>query len=173
MLAIAITCTLPALDLATRIGELRTSALHRSRLAPLARELAGGAHVVALLDVGYLGLLSGAEVLDLGGLTDPAIARMPGGHLDKRLDPAYVRARDPDVLVLHSASPPRIDASGALLAFAGYPVERRLAAMPFVRERFRVQTVIEYAPGYHYVVLARSSASRPEAVGEREKRHAE
>jgi hypothetical protein len=160
VLGVALACALPALDLATRIGDLRASARNRARIAPLARLLASDARVVALVDVGYLGLSSGVEVVDLGGLTDPVIARMPGGHLEKRIDPEYLRARDPDVIVLHSASPPRIGNDGALRAFDGYPVERRLAAIPFVREHFRVHAVIDYAPGYHYLVLVRPARFR-------------
>jgi hypothetical protein len=160
VVGLAVACALPALDLATRLGDLRASAQSRARIAPLARLLASDARVVALVDVGYLGLSSGVEVVDLGGLTDPVIARMPGGHLEKRIDPEYLHARDPDVIVLHSASPPRIGDDGTLRAFDGYPVERRLAAIPFVRKNFRVHAVIDYAPGYHYIVLVRPARIR-------------
>jgi hypothetical protein len=172
-LCVAAACALPALDLATRIGALRATAGSRGRLAPLARALAARAHTVALVDVGYLGYLSGVPVVDLGGLTDPQIARMPGGHLDKRIDGEYLRARDPDVVVLHSAAAPDVGAAGELRAFAGYPVERRVAMLPFVRERFRVRDVIEYAPDYHYVVLARTQPSESEAKREGEERYAQ
>jgi hypothetical protein len=152
---VAFACLVPSVDLATRIGELRPNAAHRERLRPLASTLARQAGAVALLDIGYLGYASGAEVVDLGGLTDPRIARMPGGHLQKRIDPAYFRQRNPSAIVLHSRSAPVLAADGRLAAFDGYPVERRIAALPFVREQFRVQSVVRYAPGYHYVVLAR------------------
>jgi hypothetical protein len=127
---------------------------------------------VALLDVGYLGYASGVPVVDLGGLTDPRIARMPGGHLQKRIDPEYFRQRDPHVIVLHSSSPPVLGPGGRLLAFDGYPVERRIAALAFVRERFRVHAVIRFAPGYLYVVLARPGSGL-KAIGERQEGDAE
>src|SRR5690606_23133291 len=99
-LCVGLACALPAVDLATRLPELRQNAAHRRALEPLARALAQHARVVALLDVGYLGYASGVEIVDLGGLTDDAIARRPGGHLDKRVDEAYLRARAPDAIVL-------------------------------------------------------------------------
>jgi len=34
-------------------------------------------------------------------------------------------------------------------------VERRVAAMPFVRLRYRVERVVPYTPGYVYVLLVR------------------
>jgi hypothetical protein len=170
---VVLACVLPALDLATRIPELRASAGSRDTVgAGLARELGRHARSVALLDVGYLGYATGIEVVDLGGLTDPRVARMRGGHLSKRIEPAYLRARDPDAIVLHSTTLPRVTAAGELRSLAGYEVEQRVAAMPFVRERYRVAAVLRYAPHYHYVLLARRG-SRLEAIGERHERHAE
>jgi hypothetical protein len=171
--AVALACALPAADLVTRIGDLRQNAAHRARLQPLVRALADRADPVALLDVGYLGYASGVEVVDLGGLTDPRIARMPGGHLQKRIDPEYLSGRAPGAIVLHSATPPDVDADGRLRAFDGYPVELRVAAMPFVRREFRVQSVLRYAARYDYVVLARTPPSGLPAIGERHERNAE
>ncbi len=149
-------CVVPAADLATRVPELRQSARVRERARPLARWLHEHARCVALVDVGYLGYQSGVEVVDLGGLTDPRIARMPGSHLSKRIEPGYLAARDPDAIVLHSTLPPRVGADGRLLAFAGFAVEQRLARLPFVRTRFRVDHVLAYAPRYYYIVLRRT-----------------
>jgi hypothetical protein len=169
---VALAAALPVVDLATRIPELRANAVHRRALAPLAQALAERAHTVALLDVGYLGYASGVRVVDLGGLTDPVIARMPGGHLTKRIDPRYLRERNPDTLVLHTTARPRLGPHRELRAFSGYPVELRVAAMPFVRDGFIVREVIEYAPAYSYLVLERAG-SWQESVREREQRHPE
>ncbi|HMI91979.1 MAG TPA: hypothetical protein VK509_11475, partial [Polyangiales bacterium] len=100
-----------------------------------------------------LAYASGVEVIDLGGLTDPVIARSRGGHLEKQIESAYLEQRNPDALLLHAATTPRVDGEGRLLALAGYPVERRIAALPFVRAHFRVAHVQRYAPGYYYVLL--------------------
>jgi hypothetical protein len=149
-------CIFPLFDLATRGAEQRASALSRATGgAALAAYLRKNTRRVALLDAGYLPYASGVYAIDLGGLTDPRIARLAGGHIDKHIDEALLRARDPDAIVLHSASVPRVDAEGRLRAFDGYPVEQRIARMPFVREHFRVARYFEYAPSYGYVVLAR------------------
>jgi hypothetical protein len=169
---VLVAALLPLGDMATRIPELRANAAHRAALAPLVHTLAREAHTVALLDVGYLAYASGVRVVDLGGLTDPQIARMPGGHIDKRIDAAYLRARNPDTIVLHGAAEPRFGPDGELRAFDGYPVEQRVAAMDFVRSEFRVRQVVRYAPGYLYIVLTRASSGH-EAIGDREQRHAD
>ncbi len=123
--------------------------------ASLAAYLRGHARRVALVDVGYLGFATGLDVIDLGGVTDPAIAALPGGHVDKVIDPGALLARGPDTLVLHSRIEPRVDAQGRLRRFAGHPVEARVAAMPWVAARLRVTRVQPYAPGIWYVVLSR------------------
>ncbi len=127
----------------------------------LARLLAARAQRVALVDVGFLVYASGVEAVDLGGVTDPAIGRLPGGHADKRLDPGLLAARAPDAVVLHSTAPPRVDDEGRLRGLAGHPVERRVAETPWVRERMRVVEVVRYAPAYWYVVLAPADSPAP------------
>jgi hypothetical protein len=158
-ICLALALLVPAVDLVTRIPELHAAGASQRAAASLAQQLRARARVVALVDVGYLAYASGVEVVDLGGLTDPVIARSRGGHLDKRIDAAYLQRRDPDALLLHAAQPPQVDGEGRLLALAGYPVERRLAAMPWVRAHFRVAHVQRYAPRYYYVLLTARSGT--------------
>jgi hypothetical protein len=159
---VALACALPALDLVTRVPELRQSADGRPELARLARLLVARAHTMALVDVGYLGYASGIDVIDLGGLTDPVIAAAPGGHLHKRIPPAYLEQRAPDAIVLHSRLPPLVAPDGELRAFEGYPVEQRLFALAKVRARFRVADIFRYAPDYYYVLLLSQQPSKNE-----------
>jgi hypothetical protein len=160
-LAAALTLALP---LATGMA-----ALPGLRAQPHAREVGSrevlraldGATRVALVDVGHLAYAGGFEVVDLGGITDLEIARLPGGHLSKRIPEALLRQRGVDAIVLHSSLPARVGPApagqgGALLGLAGYPVEVQVARMPFVQEEFRVRAQVAYAPDYHYVVLRRS-----------------
>ena len=86
-----------------------------------------------MVDVGYLAYQSGVEVIDLGGVTDPQIAQLPGGHLDKAIPVELLQGRDPQALLLHSAHRPR-HPEGRLRSLSGYPVERRVARLPWVRE---------------------------------------
>jgi hypothetical protein len=153
---LALAVAVPLIDLAVRVPELRATAAARDvPAAHLGRGLRDLGKVVAVLDVGYLGYVSRAEIVDLGGLTDPHIARLPGGHIDKRIDEQYLRQRDPDVIVLHSSRPPKLNDQKGLLAFSGYPVEHRVAAMPWVRDSFRVLGYVELHDSYGYVVLER------------------
>ncbi len=152
---LALCLAIPTLDLVLQLPRIRHAGHAReTRGAELAAWLREHAHRVAMVDVGYAAYASGVEVVDLGGITDPSIGALPGGHLDKRIDPGALRARDPDTIVLHASVPPRVD-GGTLRTLAGYEVERRVAQMPWVRAEMRVVHRLEYAPGYHYVILQR------------------
>jgi hypothetical protein len=158
---LALPLAVPLAAGAFTVPQVRASGRARETAAArLADRLAARSSPVALLDVGYLAYRSGVEVVDLGGITDPAIGTLPGGHADKRIDPGLLRARDPRALVLHSTRPPRIE-GGRLRALWGHPVERRVARMPWVQAHFRVAQVVTYAPGYHYVVLVRHPPRAP------------
>ncbi|MBX3268935.1 MAG: hypothetical protein KF729_01665 [Sandaracinaceae bacterium] len=138
------------------IGDAREAGATRDTAGrALAEHLATHARRVALLDVGYVGFATGLDVVDLGGITDPRIARLPGGHADKAIDPGELAARDPDALVLSSRIAPVVGADGRLRRFAGHPVEARVAAFAWVRESMRVTYVAPYGPRSYYVVLSR------------------
>ncbi|NOY93885.1 MAG: hypothetical protein GXP55_22105, partial [Deltaproteobacteria bacterium] len=153
---LAVALMLPLIFSGLELPRLRASGRARDRRgAPLAHDLAALHGPVALVDVGYLGYRSGAPILDLGGVTDAVVARSPGGYLDKRIEPATLALREPVAIVLHAASAPELDARGNLRRLTGYPVERRIAAMAFVRLRYHVTRVVPYAPDYYYVLLTR------------------
>jgi hypothetical protein len=145
-----------AIDLGTRIPEWREAGLSREHNGrALAERLRSSARRVALVDVGFLAYQSGVEVIDLGGITEPAIAQLPGGHLDKRVREAWLAERAPDALVLHSSRPPLVAADGRLLDLSGYPVEQRIAGWAWTQTQFRVAFQQVYALHYHYVLLLR------------------
>ncbi len=56
--------------------------------------------MVALMDVGIIGYESGLRVLDISGLTEPEIAKAPGGFLDKRYPVESLLAKSPRYFVL-------------------------------------------------------------------------
>jgi hypothetical protein len=146
---------LSSLDLVTRIPEIRDGAHQRAQAArALGAVLHARATRIALVDVGQLGTLADRELVDLGGITDPEIARLPGGHLDKHIPESLIARRAPDAILLHSTNAAAdLDASGQLRSLHGSPVERRVAAMPWVRGRFAVASVVRYARGYDYILL--------------------
>ncbi|MDQ3036588.1 MAG: hypothetical protein M3Y87_29620, partial [Myxococcota bacterium] len=154
MLVLAI--GVPALDAIVQVPRAREAGATRERIgAELARDLArlAGDAPVALVDVGYLPWAGGFDVLDLGGITDPAIGRRPGAHLDKQVEPELLAARGVRVIVLRSFVAPRIGSGGDVETLAGEAVERRLAASTWVRERFRVERVVAWSDAYFYVVM--------------------
>ncbi len=74
----------------------------RADLIARARPVLGDAHVVAALDIGWVGASTDAAIVDLAGLTDPAIALLPGGHTSKRVDTAMLLDRGVDTVVVYS-----------------------------------------------------------------------
>lgn len=157
LLAMSLALGLPLLDGVVQLPRARESgALRQQAAAPLAKWLSDHIERVALVDVGYLGYASGVGVIDLAGLTDPAIARMPGGHLDKRVDVGYLSSRRPDALLVHATRAPCVTSDDRLCSLpGGFPVERRVALDAWARRRFRVARIVRYRPGYLYVVLVR------------------
>jgi hypothetical protein len=76
----------------------------RKDLIASARPMFAGSRVVAALDVGWVGAATEADIVDLAGLTDPAIASLPGGHTSKPVDVAMLLERDVDTVVVYSAT---------------------------------------------------------------------
>ena len=69
-------------------------------IAEFLRQRARPDDLVALMDVGIIGYESGLPVLDISGLTEPEIARAPGGFLEKRYPVESLLARSPRFFVL-------------------------------------------------------------------------
>jgi hypothetical protein len=125
--------------------------------------------LVALGDAGAIPFYSGLRVIDLWGLADATIARLPGEYGRRAGAADYALGRDPDVVVLWNivpilrdpiqrgkAEPRIIGAQHFDRAIAGHP--RFLRDYDFVREfTFRPQR--GRRPGYYLEVFER----RPEA----------
>lgn len=153
-----IACAVPLLDLSLRIPEWRSAGKSRETVgAAIARELRDHDRRVALVDIGFIGYASGVKTIDLAGLTDPAVAAFPGGHLAKHITSEWLEAQAPDALLLHSSLPPTAAGDGRLQRLTGYPVEMRVARFSWVAKQFRVAEIYAYGPGYHYVLLRRLS----------------
>jgi hypothetical protein len=74
----------------------------RAALVARARPMLAGTHVVAALDIGWVGAATDARVVDLAGLTDPSIALLHGGHTSKRVDVAMLLDRGVDTVIVYS-----------------------------------------------------------------------
>jgi hypothetical protein len=89
---------------ATSVVQRRIQPSHLKRIAVLA-ESSPEVSQVALVDIGIFGWYFRGSILDLVGLTDAHIGRLPGTHGHKEWDEAYFREREPElVLVMSSGS---------------------------------------------------------------------
>lgn len=76
----------------------------RDALVRDARPVLASARAIAALDIGWVSAAAPADarIVDLAGLTDPAIAALPGGHTSKRVDAAMLVDRGVDTVVVYS-----------------------------------------------------------------------
>jgi hypothetical protein len=98
----------------------------RALLIDGARPHLASARKVATLDVGWVGAATAAAVVDLAGVTDPSVARLPGGHTTKRLPMGFLDARQVDALVV-LAERPKLVPLADLTVMRG--VEARLSVL--------------------------------------------
>jgi hypothetical protein len=125
---------------------------HRRELIRSAEGPLAGAHTVAALDVGWVGAATTATVFDLAGVTDPVVARLPGGHTSKRIPEGLFESRDVDAVVLLLA-PGSGAASSPREAPPARAVEARVVAFPMV-ERMRVAGALRLGgTDQRYIVL--------------------
>jgi len=71
----------------------------RAQLIEEARGALAEGRVVATVDVGWVGAASRAEIVDLAGVTEPEVARLPGGHTTKQVPFALLERRRVDTFV--------------------------------------------------------------------------
>ncbi|WP_437873039.1 hypothetical protein [Sorangium sp. So ce363] len=125
----------------------------RLRVVEELRGALAGAEVVAALDIGWLGAATGATLVDLAGVTDPAIAALPGGHTTKRIPGALLDARRVDALVLLLAEGEAPASPWPASRFAR-GVEQRVARLPGAGDAF-APVAVSGLPHLRYVVLRR------------------
>ena len=131
----------------------------RLRLVEELRAPLAGAPVVAGLDVGWLGAATDATLVDLAGLTDPAIAALPGGHTSKTIPVGLLDARHVDAIVLLLKEGEPLAEPWSESFFARI-VELRVAGVPGVGEAFAVAAE-SHLPHLHYVVVRRVGGRAP------------
>ena len=147
-----------ALALALAIYILRVAApagrhvgAHVASLVERARPLLEGARTIAALDIGWPTAASEAVIVDLAGLTDPEIAALPGGHTSKRIDAAFLLARDPDVILLYAHR----DAADGEPTYTRV-VEARIASSDLIAQKYETRAFLPYGEdGAGYIVLRR------------------
>ena len=137
---------------AAAVGEDRMRVLDdlRPALAP--------AHVVASLDIGWVGAATDATLVDLAGVTDPAIAALPGGHTTKQIPAGLLDARRADTLVLLLAPGEQVATPWTRSRFAR-GVEAWVATTPGIGDTF-TPVAESSLPHLRYVVLQRTEPTR-------------
>jgi hypothetical protein len=120
---------------------------------------------VAVGDAGAIPFYSGLPVIDLWGLSDSTIARLPGEYGDRPGTADYALARAPELIVLWNLEPIR-DPSGALRLAPGPAFDREIAEHPEFRHHYRFVRQFVFRPrtqpgnGYYLVVFERASRGR-------------
>ncbi len=104
----------PLMLLAQQGADLRAVSERRLALIEAARPALVGAEVIAGVDIGWLGVATDAQIVDLAGVTDPKVAALPGGHTSKAVYSGLFSGRNVDAWVVRTS-----DASYQ----AGDPVE--------------------------------------------------
>lgn len=137
---------------AARVGDDRRALI--AELAPRLRSM----KTLAALDIGWVGAATDATIVDFAGLTDPAIAALPGGHTSKRIPPSLLDGRGVTglVLLVREGQPVREPWSHTFFARA---VELHVAALPGVGEAF-APVAESHAPHLRYLVLAERADHR-------------
>ncbi len=131
----------------------------RLRVIEELRPAFAGARVVASLDIGWVGAVTDATIVDLAGVTDPRIAALPGGHTTKQIPVGLLEARGADTLVLLLAPDARVASPWTRSRFAR-GVEAWIATTPGAGDAF-VPVAESTLPHLRYVVLRRAGSSAP------------
>ncbi|MBW2453394.1 MAG: hypothetical protein JRI68_02735 [Deltaproteobacteria bacterium] len=116
------------------------------------REPLASSQVVAALDVGWVGAVCAADIVDLAGVTDPAVAVLAGGHTSKRVPHNLLLARNVDTLVLLLAKSQPL-ADPWTRSWFGRLVELDVAQMPAMAQEF--EPIAQSEGALRYVVLRR------------------
>ncbi len=91
---------MPTLLLVQQGADYRAVVERRLALVDSGRKPLAGAQNVAAVDIGWVGLATSAIVTDLGGVTDPRIGRLAGGHTNRLISPGLFSDRDIDAWVI-------------------------------------------------------------------------
>jgi hypothetical protein len=144
------------------VGVVRTERLYAARDVILHREklfwdsAAGGAAywlltdgregAVALGDIGYVGYETDYPILDLLGLVDPVIPKLPGGYTNKT-GPGYVAH------VFEKAPRYFVFVGSGYCERTAFPAQERLRLDPRFRDAYRLASRIRHTLGGYWCIF--------------------
>lgn len=121
-----------------KIGPTAAKVGHdRRELIQLMEPALREAKVIGTLDAGWVGASTDAAVVDFAGLTDPAIAALPGSHTAKHIDRSMLDKRGVDTLVLLRSPYDPTETPWTQTIF-DRAVEQRVARFPGYADEFVV-----------------------------------
>jgi len=109
---------------------------------------------VAAIDIGWVGASFDGTVIDLAGVTDPAVAGLPGGHTSKAIPSLFLADRAATVVVLQLPAGLNLNEAWRLGQFER-AVECRVSRQPWVRAHFRPARSLQANDSLRYAVLTR------------------
>jgi len=128
----------------TRAGGAQRSHID---LAKWLRENTSPDDSIALMDIGMVKYFSERNVIDISGLTDMHVARLPGGFLKKEFDIEYLFERNPKYVVLVSHN----DITKNPRFYSSYEIDKSIYQNPLFREKYQFVFNVDhlYLRTYH------------------------
>jgi len=160
MLVFALMPILPIYLLTAQARDFRGVVERRVQWLDHAASALSGATTVAAVDVGWVGLAFSGRVLDLGGVTDARLARIPWGHTHRRVGSGLFSDRNVDAWVIRAGD--RLYQPGQPLSDINpvYGTDARLLARSVDLGLKGVVTFpIEGTPGQYVIARLPSSSS--------------
>lgn len=124
-------------------------------------------NTVAMLDIGLIGYHIPQNIVDLGGLTDGYISRLQGLHMEKTIPYAYIKERNPDVVIIRLSEKPESATLNTSIILS--PVEANLVGDAAFQSGYRPLFIVapNYPryPFYALMIFARNDLARtPELI---------
>ncbi len=153
-----------------RVGRPASVALpERLALMAEASPVLARFRTIASVDIGWVGAVTEAEVVDLAGVTDVEIAVLAGGHTSKRITGAMLEARGVDAILVWRSEPDawshgggtpttRLPTFAELRSVVSRGAEHYLLADPIVARDYEVAWVSSGDRPIRYALLARRGA---------------
>jgi len=119
----------------------RAAAVEPKRVAVIEqlKPVLSRARVIAAPDIGWVGVAAPrAQIVDLAGVTDPAVAALRGGHTSKRVPASLLSARDVDAIVLWLA-PGAEPATPWYHSMMARNIDHHIASLAWVRSEFELR----------------------------------